>query len=789
MGFDRPLPTPVYGVSTIEPAARPEGFCSEQINWRNDVQRKLTTRPKTMAKSAKLPASQISPDCTTTKVVLKDGKRQEIVVNGNTSTGLLEVYYRQDYEEFIRRELDVSTWFSNGGDLGANLIDSEFYIWNRKQVIDVEKKPDLPLSKTKLVSLLNVTSALNYAEEVVIELTAAQAQETVTYAVPGLTSENQEAADTARATNVVASGIADSINLLTNFSAMVQGSNVYVTTDNFLASSMNIKVSSGRGDSTIVAFNYTLASIDFLPKYSPAGVVREVAPDPSTDNGRFYLSAVPVDENDTTAMPEVVWTETFDPEDSYAFNADSFVVRLRSDSVLEKFTFEEQLVGNSDSNKALDFVGKAIEYLEFFQDRLTVLAGNRITVSKTDELNMFWKGSALETLVTDPTSVGTSGNSSTLRKAVFHNRDLLIFADDGQFKLDGSVPLTPQTAALPRTTSNESSLRADPVQMGAYVYYANNYGSSGGVRRFEVQADTSVDTSVSITDHIIGYMAGEIIQLVSNANQNMLIVRSSLSKPNEFFVFEQQRAGDQVINSWCTWELAEGMVINHIDLFNETITIRHNEQHYVTCNLKTDELYPVRDISLDQAVPVTIENNLVKIPDHWRLDVDAGVTIVLSDNTRRDVLAVLEGTYIETANGVHVFDIFENLDGKECYVGYKYTPLYEPTRPYERDRAGNIRTTDRLRINAYVLELSNTYSICRSVLSEWWNLEDQEFTSLNAATTEFIDEVKPYTGQWRAQIGMNAADCEVQFKVTKPYAATIVAMSYQGQQYSTRSRR
>lgn len=790
MGFERTLPPPVYGVSTIEPAARPEGFCTEQVNWRNDLQKKLTRRPKTRALPEQLPVSQINPSTTLTKVVPKDGVRQEIVVNVNETTGTIETYTRTGYAAFVRHELAVGTWASNSnGKLGANLVDGEWFIWNKGNVIDVEQKEETSLALTKRVSLLNVTSALNYAEEVVVELTDGTDDLTVTYTVPGLTADNQEAADAARATNVVATSIAAQINTGVGlFSANVQGSNVFITTSADV-SSITAKVSSGRGDSTILAFNYTLTSVDFLPKYSKIDVVREVAPDPNSSKGRFYLQAVAVDENDTSTLPEVVWTETFSPTDSFKFTADSFVVRLRAGSDLERFEFKEQLVGDSVSNKPLDLIGKAIEHMELFQDRLLMLAGNRLTVSKTDDFQQLWKSSALETLVTDPTSVGTSGNSSKLEHAVFHNRDLLVFASDATFKLDGSTALTPQTASLPKTTSNESNLNVAPVQMGAYVYYANNYGSSVGIRRFEVQADTTVDTSVSITDHIIGYMPGGATALVSNANQDMLIVRSSQSNNTEFFVFEQQQMGDQVVNSWTRWKLADGILIDHIDLFNERITVRHNGRHYITCELKDDEVYPVRDICLDLMLELRGEGNLLKVPDWWYRASFNEPVIMISSEGRRDTLAVLNSTYVETTGGYHVFDLHENMDNVPLSIGYAYESCYTPTRPYERDRQGNIRTSDRLRISYYMLELSNTYEMTREIAAVHWDIPDEVFTSLSANTTEYIDEVNPYTGQWQAQIGMNAADAEVSFKVTRPYAATIVAMSYKGQQFSTRSRR
>lgn len=799
MGFDRTLPSPVFGVSTVPPVARPEGFASQQTNWRNDQQDKLTRRPKFKALDVVVPDWTINPTTIETHTSFQDGVRQETLVGFNGTT--MEIHQRQGYGTFTTRTKTLpAAWFARGLDIGVNTIEGEVYIWNRNMPMEIEQTASVDKDLYENVAVANVASALNYAESVTLKVevfgsTGIPTTYEATYSVPGLTSGNQAIADEARATNTVAAELAKLLNhpyqpptgepVDTPCQAYAEGSNILIRARN--GSSIQVDVSSGRGDGSVHVINYTASSIEGLPKYCEPGVVRTIAPDPTSKDGRYYLEAVPSHDASSNRLKEVIWTECEDPINRLQFTADSFYIVV-SDVDIDLVTPNAREVGDDESNPPRNFVGKPIQQMETFQDRLVILAGSKMNISKTDDYGQFWLSSALEILVTDPTDVGTSGNSSTLKHTVFHNRDLLVFAEDAQFKVDGQTAITPQTAAMPITTANECDLSVPPVLMGAYVFYANNYGSSAGIRRFEVEADTVVDTSTSITDHVIGFMPGTITKLVSNANQTMLLCRSSKCLQNQFFVFEQQYVNEKVVYSWAEWRLREGVTINDIDLYNEVITVRYNDKYYMNCDLKEGEVYPIRDVCLDQFGMSTINaNGRLVLPATYPFNLENTFKILVAGN-QRDTLQELTWNYTWTGQHELWFDE-AGLEGTPVFYGFTYESLYEPTRPYERDRQGNVRTTDRLRIAHYFLELSNTYRLKRRIISDWWDEPDQTFTSLDSAVNEFIDEVHPYTGQWRPQIGMNADDCTVQFIDDSPYAATIVSIAYRGQQYSTKSRR
>ena len=810
MGFDTTLPTPIFGVSTIPPVARPDGYCTKQVNWRNDPQEKLTVRPSFksgLQGYSDRPAWPGPVYSSKDFVTYRDGQRLEVAVGADHIENKLYVMQRKGFAPFqeIKTITTDPKWFNGTeADLGVNDVDNLLFIWNKNKVMkSVVVNNQNPLKYTQ-AALFNVISALNYRESVYVQVKRNDvALITATWTVPGLTGSNTADADAKRATTRVAAELSSLCNAYTgdySLRAQAFGSNVYVRPNGSVGTAwgnndtLTLMVASGRGDDSIVVKNYQTGNISGLPKYCVPNVIRKIQPDPTSQSGVYYLRSAPLDGTTASVMTEVIWVEAFNPAEETSFEAGSNFYTLNVDTnTLEAFNLERRAIGDNISNPPRDFIGKRVEHIDMFQDRLLVLAGNKMNLSKTRDFKQFWRNSATSLLLTDPTDVGTSGNNSTLKHAVYHNKDLLVFAGDKQFKISGQQPITPQTAALPITTANECNLDVAPVLMGSYVYYAVNHGSSGGVRRFEIQVDTNMDTSVPISDHIIGMIPGRITLLVANPNQTMLIVRSNACKPNEFFVFEEQRWGESRIMSWCTWRLRDGVTINNIDIANETITVRYNTWEYMHCSLKGGRTWPETEVRMDElAVLLRGTDGMVEVPKSYDIE-HPDFRLVLgtkyNGNTPlRNTLTQLDWVPAGERNGNWLLDV-GGTENANVYAGYKYEAVYEPTRPYERDREGNVRTTDRLRVAHYFLELSNTYEIRRRIISEHWDIPDDEFTSRNAATQQYIDEVKPFTGQWRTSVDMNADDCTVEFINDSPYAATIASISYRAQQYSTKRRR
>jgi hypothetical protein len=780
MGFHRQLMTPILGVSTLAPLNRMEGYAEQQINMRSDEKEKLTRRP--------------SAD-------LKRNLTADGVVAGDTAW---HEYYRNGQHYLLGLDIDgqVRCWvdaeyigytalptgpFNDLSVFNFNTIYDDTYIINTSKVVTTSsnQQTDLWLSRAHI----NIASAMNYAEKMELTVYREDIQiGTVVYEVPGLTATNQAEADEKRATNYVAAAVSEQLNLISGITAYSKGSNVGALVE---SGDLRIEVSTGRGDTAIVVINPTVVSPSGVPKYALEGTVIRVRPNPTTQDGTFYLKAVA--QNSTTpetgALVECVWAESQTTEDILVIDKNTvpYVVTILDGVITSKmFEVQDRKVGDNNSNFGPEWLDSTITSAALFQDRLVFLAGNKVSLSKTNDFGQFFLNSVTELLVTDALEIGSSGNSSKLRHAVYHNKDLLIFADNAQFKLAGSIAMSATTGAMPQTTTNEVDNAVPPVQMGNSVMFGTSYGASVGIREYRAEQNTTADESFSLTEHVIGMMPGRITELSANTNQMMLVVRSSECRSNEFFVFESQRIGDSIMPSWSTWEIPSNYEILKISVGLQRINIVTKDDldvihlHHIDLHARNDLR---RKIHLDDKINLTSHDGLtVELPTGYRVHEDT--IVVLGEGSTFPLQYIL---FTQSGNTL-TFD-FNMGAGCEVFVGRPFRSSYIPTRPFMRNRAGVARDTDRVYIGHYVLTLVDSYEVTRRIIAQWYDIPDNEFNwRIAGEVVTNIDDVLPYTGEHRFDVGMDAAQCNVEFFTHGYLPLNIAGISYRGQVTPTTER-
>jgi hypothetical protein len=484
---------------------------------------------------------------------------------------------------------------------------------------EVEMLPNTDENTIERVSHINVTEALNYSETVVVNIIKSDgSKHTVSYTVPDVTGADLSAGDQARATNTVALNLANLINAggthsynipnpaytgdpaicceydvggvnpgydpmntvcqpyLSTFpgvpgvTAIALGSNVAVWQDD--GEWLDVEIEAGQGDRAVKAFNQRNEDITGLPLYAVVGTRITVRPDPFTEKGTYYLQAFQTSDTSDGIAPtpgdrhleEVIWVESRAPDEPFAFDQQTMPFQLVYNEEVDTFGcsigfWDDRLVGDNESNPPPAFVGQGIDDIEFFQNRLIFVANGIAHLTRTDELDEWWKESALTLLVSDRVSVASSAIKTTnISHALPHNRDMLFVASNGQFKLEGAAAVTPQTVALSLTTRNEVQVLTSPVLMGNSVFMPISYGDSSGLIEYNGESNVARDQSTAITTHIVGLLPGEINQLTASANLSMIAVRTTECADNEFFIYEQfrTREGKVIQRAWSTWTLS-----------------------------------------------------------------------------------------------------------------------------------------------------------------------------------------------------------------------------------------
>ncbi len=783
MRIEQSLPVPTHGVSTLAPRNRPQGFASTQTNFRSDPVNKLTRRPASQwVRQVDTPTD---PNNALMHSYERDGKTYSVVVD--------RVSGRVDgFVDGIAKSVVGSLANYVGTDMELATIEDRTYVLNRDRVVTMTPDTDESTWAYEKVTHVNVASALNYGERVTLTLNdpVTGTRTDVFAQVPdlGTSPPNYDVADQYRTTANIANVLSTAINALPDYTSESVGSSLAIkhTTRQWVL----VEIASGQGDRTTTAINEVVDTTDGLPLYAVVGTRITVRPDPTTSNGTYYLSAERIaDQPVGSWLEEVVWTESRIVSQPYELAEATMPHGIHWDAASDTFTagsiqWTHRERGDDDSVERPAFVGNTISTMGYFQKRLVIVSENNVIMTESDDLANWWRQSAVQLLVTDPVSIASSElGTDKLRYLVSHNRDLLVIASNAQFKIRGTEAVTPQSTTMALTTRYECHTSHAPVSIGNSVFFPINYGDSAGLQAYTGERDTSQDVAASVTNHVIGYLKGNITRMVASPNLEMIALTTEGSSQNSLYIYDQytDKSGKTVQQAWSTWELTEGLSIVDIQFRRSVLTVTVTDGNGLF----------VKELSMYTRVTSSPED--VYLDDMLILDTDGTTATVPAGYNLTDVIAVRgAGTKYElnlakfTSSG-QTITFSPSIGAGKVYIGRYYRSAYRPTRPFRYDQDGSTITTDRLRVGKYVLSLVDTNELKLKIDAKYNTVSDQVFNSKFIGQYR-IGEVTAYTGDWKFPFSQDAAHADAEFYVDNHLGCTIADISWEGQYFQSKQR-
>lgn len=296
-----------------------------------------------------------------------------------------------------------------------------------------------------------------------------------------------------------------------------------------------------------------------------------VKPDPTTQNGTYYVKWKTLDDNGRTTSG--AWVECAQQGIPIAFDASTMphrLVRMPDGSfVFAPILWKDREVGDIISAPAPTFVGKTIEDVVFFKNRLGFLSGGNFVLSRTGEFFDFWPTTATDVLDDDPLDAECSSKQvAILRHGVPFQSQMVLFSDQQQFSLSsGSAPFTPKAATGDLTTSVAVD-RCEPVAVGSNIYFASPAGKFTSIREMFVATDTLITDSADVTAHCPVYIPANITKIAACGGKDTIFVHSS-DAPSSIYVYKFYWNGDTKAQSaWFKWTFgAEVICMDVIDNF------------------------------------------------------------------------------------------------------------------------------------------------------------------------------------------------------------------------------
>lgn len=813
MRIDSSYPTPIHGVSTLSPRNRSRGQVSLQENFRSDPVNKLTRRQS--LKWVKRYLSGINNNDIKFHSYIRNNKTFDFVIHDNQ----LSCFVDGNLKDLNNLDaVDLSSFYSGSTrrDLIVQTINDTTIIANPTKTVLIEEVDDNP----PVTSYINIISALNYGEtlRVIVRVTDANNDVKViqaTHVVPniGTNPPNYDIADRNRATANVATSIANQLNTsgIIGWDCDDYGScsPIYGDSVDLIAWSkgsvvgiqnpagnkkITVEILAGQGTRSCVAINESNSSIEGLPLYAVPNSTITIKPNPTSEKGTYYLKAVPVSElSSSEPLQEVTWIETRKPKGKHKFVLNTLPIEIAYDSTYDCFylkyvEFDERKVGDDETNKAPAFVNNKITAISYFQTRLVIVSDNDVSMSRTGNLYNFFKQSVVQLLVTDPIGVASTYTEvDYIRHVIPHNRDLMFIASNGQFKMDGSVAITPQTVSMPLTTAYECQVDVAPVSMGNSVLLPITYGDSVGIQEYRKEKNVDADVAHPLTHHIIGYMKGKITNFVANGNLEMCLVTTDESGSNVVFVYEQySEYGEHRQRSWSKWVLPNDTEIIGMTFRDSVIRLMVKENKNLV--LKEIELYAKitsdeEEVFLDDRIEFNAFN-FKKLPDGYKVTEEH--LLIPVDNSEFPLEKI--PFRITGSDIIRFQNQNQNTDCK-FYLGKPFKSAVIPTRPFRYTENGIAITSDRIRVNKFIVYIDRSNLVKFKIISKFSDWPDQEFNARIVGRYENVTDKKPfYTGDVTFSFGQNATDAECEIYTDNHLNLTISGLAWAGQYHETSQR-
>lgn len=330
----------------------------------------------------------------------------------------------------------------------------------------------------------------------------------------------------------------------------------------------------------------SVARFDLLPDSAPNGYVCLVKGNADQQQDDYWVQFT---TTDGTSYNRGTWSETVQPNIRIHFNRPVMphVLIRKQDtdgSITGKtgqiyFSFEEgqwqdRECGDNTSNPVPSFNGLPISDVFLYRGRLGFLANGFVCMSQANNLENFFKQTALTLLDDDRIDTPVAHSRAVnLRHALPFNNELLIFADHTQFSLTGGDILSPKTVAITVATEYSSHIDCPPVHADSYIYFPYDNGAFSGMREYGTDGYTQQKNAKEVTPQCPRYITGSIHKLAVSPTTNSLFALTD-NQRNRVWVYQWFWNGqEKVQSSWSHWTLGNNTVTIGIGFLGDDLYI------------------------------------------------------------------------------------------------------------------------------------------------------------------------------------------------------------------------
>ena len=547
------------------------------------------------------------------------------------------------------------------------------------------------------------TDSQAYIEVSVTEIETTTVKATLTNNGDGLIrpSPTPFDADTAVTADTILAGIVD--DLPSGINAKVIGPGIYLSS----ANPFSVEIAE---EDLMRVFQKTINEVTLLPNMCRHGYIVQVKNARMSDEDDYYLRFDGENNLDGAGS----WTECARPGIPKTLTNMPLVIQRTATTTftVRPFVYQDRRVGDENTNPLPTFIGKRINKVLFFRNRLALLAGENVILSRPGTLGTpdFFVESALTVSASDPIDISAASMfPSDIFDGIEINAGLLVFSTNQQFLLstDDTV-LNPDTAKLRSVSTFNYNKDIPPISLGTTISYLDN---SGKFSRLNEMANTSREGEPDVVEisKLVPTLLPKDLDLFTNSRENSLIL---IGKTNSDTVFGYKylAIGDKrQQQAWFKWKLNNPLLYHFIindeyffvdtDNFLQSIKLVQSDDDPtivraddLNFQIHLDNHTTVSGGSYDADTNITTFSNVswlsnVTTPNYQLVVIDEGGTPAPTDG---------QGRYAEATKdpSSNTFTVPGDWSNTTIRIGYLYEYLVEFPRIYPKKQVGEQSRAD-----------------------------------------------------------------------------------------------
>lgn len=322
-----------------------------------------------------------------------------------------------------------------------------------------------------------------------------------------------------------------------------------------------------------IAFKGRTQRFSSLPSLAPEGFEIQIVGDESTAFDNFYVRFEKLNPADSTG----VWREcaaqgvknTIDPSTMPLV----LVREAGGDFTLRVQDWGLRTAGDDDTNPAPSFIGRTVNDLFLFRNRLGIIAGENVVMSQAGDLFNHWPKSVTQVLDDAPIDVSAADSATDIHAATPFGGRLVLWATKKQLGLISDAILTPRSVAIETLANYAASSGVRPVTLGTEAFFIKEAGEFSRLQALKVQDDGLTYAADDVTVNAPSYIPSGVRVLASSPGSN-LVVALCPDQPNSLFLYKVFFNGrDKVQSAVYRWDFPETMRLLHAAFERDTFLV------------------------------------------------------------------------------------------------------------------------------------------------------------------------------------------------------------------------